>query len=175
MLRLIAFQIGHEVSLSEFSNALGIAKQTVERYLDLLEKSFVIKKISGFSRNLRKEVVKTSRYYFWDNGIRNALINNFNSLDTRDDVGMLWENFLAMERLKKQTYQPLYSNNFFWRTYDRQEIDWVEERDGNLFGYEFKWGRKMSRAPKAWVKAYPEAEYHVINKDNFADFVSCGV
>ena len=173
LLRLIAFQIGHEVSLSELSNNLGIAKQTVERYLDLLEKSFVIKKISGFSRNLRKEIAKSSRYYFWDNGIRNAVINNFNSINLRDDAGMLWENFLAMERLKKQTYQPLYSNNFFWRTYDRQEIDWVEERDGTLFGFEFKWGRKKPKAPKAWVTTYPNATFEIINKENFTDFVSC--
>ncbi len=91
----------------------------------------------------------------------------------RDDAGMLWENFLAMERLKKQTYQPLYSNNFFWRTYDRQEIDWVEERDGNLFGFEFKWGRKKPKAPKAWITTYPNATFEIINKENFTDFVSC--
>lgn len=171
LLKLLAFQIGNEVSLNELSNGLGIAKQTVERYLDLLEKSFIIKKVSGFSRNLRKEVTKTARYYFWDNGIRNALINNFNALDSRNDSGMLWENFLAIERLKKQTYQPLYSNNYFWRTYDRQEIDWVEERDGKLFGYEFKWGKKKAKLPKAWASAYPKAEFKIINKENFPEFI----
>jgi len=172
LLRLIAFQVGHEVSLHELSNTLGIAKQTVARYIDLLEKSFIIIKISGFSRNLRKEVSKTSRYYFWDNGIRNAIINNFNAIDARNDTGMLWENFLAIERMKKQTYTPIYSNNFFWRTYDRQEIDWVEERDGNLYGFEFKWGKKKTKPPKAWQKAYPAAEYSVINRENFTDFIA---
>ena len=133
LLKLLAFQIGHEVSLNELGNALGIAKQTVERYLDLLEKTFIIKKLSGFSRNLRKEVTKTSRYYFLDNGVRNALINNFNQPDSRNDMGQLWENFCFSERLKKQEWKPLHSNNYFWRTYDQQEIDLIEERDGSLF------------------------------------------
>jgi len=171
LLKLLAFQIGKEVSLNELSNSLGIAKQTVERYLDLLEKSFIIKKIGGFSRNLRKEVTKTSRYFFWDNGIRNALINNFNYLDSRDDTGMLWENFLTIERMKKQTYHSIYSNNYFWRTYEHQEIDWVEDRQGKLFGYEFKWGNKRVKAPSSWVKAYPDSEYHLINRENFVDFI----
>ena len=142
LLKLIAFQIGNEVSLSELSRVLGIAKQTVERYLSLLEKSFIIFKIGGFSSNLRKEITKTSRYYFWDNGVRNALINNFNDPSSRMDMGMLWENFCFIERIKKQSYQKLYSNNYFWRTYDRQEIDLIEERDGKLFGFEFKWNSK---------------------------------
>lgn len=171
LLKLIAFQIGHEVSLNELSNALGIAKQTVERYLDLFEKSFIIKKIPGFSRNLRKEITKTARYYFLDNGIRNTLINNFNALDSRDDVGMLWENFLVSERLKKQVYQPIYSNNYFWRTYDRQEIDWVEERDGKLYAYEFKWGNKKSKVPKAWASAYPDSIFNIITREDFSDFI----
>lgn len=171
LLKLLAFQIGNEVSLNELSNSLGIAKQTVERYLDLLEKSFIIIKVRGFSRNLRKEVSKTARYYFWDNGIRNTLINNFNALDSRNDAGMLWENFLTIERLKKQAYTSIYCNNYFWRTYDRQEIDWVEEREGKLFGYEFKWGKKKTKLPKAWKSTYPEAEFNIINKDNFQSFI----
>ncbi len=132
LLKLLAFQIGREVSLNELSNALDIAKHTVERYLDLLEKVFIIKKVSGFSWNLRKEVVKTNRYYFLDNGIRNAVINNFNPLVSRDDVGMLWENFVFSERLKRNTYQRHYANYYFWRTYDRKEIDFVEEYGGGL-------------------------------------------
>ena len=136
LLKLISFKIGKEVSLNELSNALGIAKQTVERYLDLLEKSFVIKKVYGFARNLRKEITKTARYYFSDNGIRNAVINNFNDLGTRDDVSSLWENYLFMERLKRQDYYTIFSNNYFWRTYDHKEIDLVEKREGKLFGYE---------------------------------------
>jgi hypothetical protein len=171
LLKLLAFQIGQEVSLTELSNSLGIAKQSVERYLDLLEKTFVIKKVGGFSRNLRKEVVKTARYYFWDNGVRNAIINNFNLLGQRNDVGMLWENFLFMERLKTKAYKRIFSNDYFWRTYDRQEIDLVEERDGQLYGYEFKWKAKKVKAPKAWSTAYPDSEFQVISKDNFLEFL----
>lgn len=171
LLKLLAFQIGQEVSLNELSNNLGIAKQSVERYLDLLEKTFIIKKVSGFSRNLRKEIVKTARYYFWDNGIRNALINNFNPLGQRNDVGMLWENFLYMERLKTKSYKRIFASDYFWRTYDRQEIDLIEERDGKLFAYEFKWQPKNVKAPKAWSDAYPDSEFQVISKENFLEFL----
>lgn len=171
LLKLLAFQIGQEVSLNELSNSLGIAKQSVERYLDLLEKTFIIKKVSGFSRNLRKEVVKTARYFFWDNGIRNALINNFNPIGQRNDLGMLWENFLYMERLKTKSYKRIFSNDFFWRTYDRQEIDLVEERGGKLYAYEFKWKPQKVKAPKAWADAYPDSEFQVISKENFLDFL----
>ena len=172
LLKLIAFQIGNEVSLNELSNALGIAKQTVERYLDLLEKAFIIIKVNGFSSNLRKEVTKTSRYYFMDNGIRNSVINNFNDLLTRNDVGMLWENFCFIERMKKQEYQKIYANNYFWRTYDRQEVDLVEERDGKLFGFEFKWNsKKKIKAPKAFMENYSNAEFHCITPDNYLEFL----
>jgi len=171
LLKLLAFQIGQEVSLNELSNNLGIAKQSVERYLDFLEKTFVIKKVGGFSRNLRKEIVKTARYYFWDNGIRNALINNFNPITQRDDLGMLWENFLFMERLKTKSYSRIFSNDYFWRTYDRQEIDLVEDRDGKLYAFEFKWNPKNVKAPKAWQDAYPDAEYQVVSKENFLEFL----
>ncbi len=171
LLKLIAFQIGKEVSLNELSNSLEIAKQTVERYLDLLEKTFVIKRVRGFSGNLRKEVTKTSRYFFMDNGIRNAVINNFNNLSTRNDVGLLWENYLFVERIKKQTYKKIYSNNYFWRTYDKKEIDMVEERDGKLFGYEFKWGGKKKTSERLWLETYKNAEFELINKDNYLDFI----
>lgn len=171
LLKLLAFQIGQEVSLNELSNSLGIAKQSVERYLDLLEKTFIIKKVGGFSRNLRKEVVKTARYFFWDNGIRNALINNFNPISQRNDIGMLWENFLYMERLKTKSYKRIFSNDYFWRTYDRQEIDLVEDRDGKLYAYEFKWKPQKVKAPKAWADAYPDSEFQVISKENFLDFL----
>ena len=174
LLTLLAFQIGNEVSLSELGTQLGLAKQTVFRYLDLLEKAFVIKMVRGFSRNLRKEVTKTARYYFYDNGVRNALINNFNPLERRNDVGMLWENLMVMERLKKQHYHDIFCNNYFWRTYDQQEIDLVEERDGNLFGYEFKYtkGNRPPRAPKDWRQTYAEAQYELVTKENFLEFVS---
>lgn len=171
LLKLLAFQIGQQVSLNELSNSLGIAKQSVERYLGLLEKTFVIKKVGGFSRNLRKEIVKTSRYYFLDNGIRNSVINNFNPLKQRNDSGMLWENFLFTERLKTKEYKRIYSNDYFWRTYDKQEIDLIEERDGNLFAYEFKLSPKKNRPPKAWKEAYPESEFNIVSRDNFLDFL----
>jgi len=171
LLKLLAFQIGQEVSLNELSNNLGIAKQSVERYLDLLEKTFIIKKVGGFSRNLRKEVIKTARYYFWDNGIRNAIINNFNPPGQRNDVGMLWENFLFMERLKTKSHKRIFSNDYFWRTYDRQEIDLIEDRDGKLYAYEFKWKPKNTKAPKAWIDAYPDSEFQVISKENFLEFL----
>ncbi len=171
LLRLIAFQIGKEVSLNELASTLGIAKQSVERYLDLLEKSFVVIKVRGFSRNLRKEVTKSSRYYFVDNGIRNALINNFNPSSMRDDMGMLWENFLFMERLKKQVHHTTWVNRYFWRTYDHKELDYVEEADGALAGFEFKWGNRKSKLPALWQESYPTATVSCINRENFLEFV----
>ncbi|MBU4331882.1 ATP-binding protein [Patescibacteria group bacterium] len=171
LLTLLAFQIGKEVSLSELANVLEINKNTVYRYLDLLEKSFIIINVRGFSRNLRKEVSKTSRYYFYDNGVRNGLINNFNILSLRDDIGMLWENYLVMERIKKQSYQFLPANNYFWRTYDQKEIDWVEERDGYLYGYEICWSKKAKKAPKDWLETYPKASYETVDKTNFLKFI----
>jgi predicted AAA+ superfamily ATPase len=172
LLKLIAFQIGNEVSLNELSISLGIAKQTVEKYLMLLEKTFIIVKIGGYSSNLRKEITKTSRYYFWDNGVRNAIINNFNDASARMDMGMLWENFCFIERIKKQAYQKLFSNNYFWRTYDKQEVDMVEERDGQLYGFEFKWNpNKASKPPKAFIETYKNAHFECITPDNFLDFV----
>ncbi|MDY6953523.1 MAG: ATP-binding protein, partial [Thermodesulfobacteriota bacterium] len=139
LLQLLAFQIGKEVSLNELGIQLAMSKNTVERYLDLLEKVFVIYRLSGFSRNLRKEVTKSHRFYFFDNGIRNALVQNFNPLALRNDVGELWENYVMAERFKKREYLRQASNSYFWRTYDKQEIDLVEEREGRLFGYEMKW------------------------------------
>lgn len=171
LLRLIAFQIGGEVSLQELGSQLGISKNTVEKYLDLLSKVFILHKVEGFSRNLRKEITKNSRWYFLDNGIRNAVIANFNPLESRNDIGALWENYMISERLKYQEYQRLSSNNYFWRTYERQEVDWVEEREGSLFGYEFKWKESKVKIPSQWKNAYPEASFEVINKDNFNDWL----
>ncbi len=171
LLKLIAFQIGNEVSLNELGNALSISKHTVRRYLDLLEKAFIIKKLNGYSGNIRKEITKSSRYYFYDNGLRNALINNFNALTDRNDTGQLWENFMVMERIKKQHYHKIFSNNYFWRTYDQKEVDFVEERGGKLYGYEFKWSSAKTKSRNAWLSAYPKAEFKVIHKDNFFDFV----
>lgn len=173
LLRLLAFQIGREVSLNELATQLGIDVKTVQRYLDLLEQAFVLVRLGGFSRNLRKEVTSKAKYYFFDTGLRNALIAQFNPLAQRDDVGMLWENFLVLERLKYRTYADIYANAYFWRTYDQQEIDLVEERDGALFGYEFKWSaRRKVAAPIAWRTAYPAASFHVITPENYLDFVA---
>ncbi|MDW8849516.1 ATP-binding protein [Flavobacterium sp. MMLR14_040] len=172
LLRLIAYQIGKEVSVQELANQLQLSKNTVANYLDLLSKVFIIFKIEGFSRNLRKEIVKSSRWYFYDNGIRNAIINNFNRLDLRNDVGDLWENYLAYERVKKQNYQKIKTNNYFWRTYDQQELDWLEEKGDNLEGFEFKWNEnKKVKIPLAFSKAYPEANFSVISKNNYLDFI----
>lgn len=171
LLRMIAFQIGGEVSLQELGKQLGISKNTVEKYLDLLCKVFILHKVEGFSRNLRKEITKNARWYFLDNGIRNAVISNFNHLSSRNDIGALWENYMISERLKYQEYQRLMANNYFWRTYDQQEIDWVEEREGSLFGYEFKWNKSKAKAPGQWKAAYPEASFELINKDNFTDWL----
>jgi len=171
LLVLLAFQIGKEVSQNELATSLGLSKSTIDKYLDLLEKTFVLINIRGFSRNLRSEVTKSSRYYFCDNGIRNALINNFNGIHLRDDIGSLWENYLVMERIKKQHCLRQWSNNYFWRTYDQKEIDFVEERDGNLFGYEFKWSKSDVRAPKLWQETYPGASFEWVNQNNYLDFI----
>lgn len=173
LLRLIAFQVGKEVSLQELGNQLNISKNTVEKYLDLLSKVFIIFKIEGFSKNLRKEITKSSRWYFYDNGIRNTIINNFNTINNRSDIGDLWENYLASERLKKQQYQKIYKQNYFWRTYDQQELDWLETEAETIAGYEFKWSEnRKSKIPGAFAKAYPEATFEVINKQNYLDFIT---
>jgi predicted AAA+ superfamily ATPase len=172
LLKLIAFQIGKEVSLQELARQLGMSKNTVESYLDLLSKVFVIYKVTGFSRNLRKEITKSNRWYFYDNGIRNGIINNFTLLENRTDVGELWENYLASERIKKQNYNTTIATNYFWRTYDQQELDWLEEEHGNLHGFEFKWNENRKvKIPTAFGKAYPDASFEVINKENYLDFI----
>jgi uncharacterized protein len=173
LLKLIAFQVGHEVSLQELARQLGISKNTVESYLDLLSKVFVIYKVTGFSRNLRKEITKSNRWYFYDNGIRNGIIGNFTRLETRTDVGALWENYLASERVKHQNYTKKTVSNYFWRTYDQQELDWLEEENGNLSGFEFKWNEnRKAKIPTAFAKAYPEASFEVINKSNYLYFIT---
>jgi hypothetical protein len=171
LLRLIAFQIGSEVSLQELGKQLGISKNTVEKYLDLLSKVYILHKVEGYSRNLRKEITKSSRWYFLDNGIRNAIIANFNSIKARNDIGQLWENYMISERIKYQEYNRISSNNYFWRTYDQQEIDWVEERDGSLHGYEFKWKVSNVRIPSQWKNAYPDSTFEVINNSNFENWL----
>jgi len=171
LLKLLAFQVGNLVSMNELSGQLSIDIKTVARYLDLLEKSFVIKSVSGFSRNLRKEIAKKVKYFFLDNGIRNAVIMQFNGLQDRNDAGQLWENFIYCERLKKLSYDNIHGYTYFWRTYDGKEIDLVEEREGKLFGYEMKWTKGREYPPKEWQEAYNNAEYQVINRDNYLDFI----
>ncbi|MCB0736740.1 MAG: ATP-binding protein [Bacteroidetes bacterium] len=172
LLRLLAFQVGGEVSYQELGKNLSISKNTVERYLDLLSKLFVIQKVEGFSRNLRKEVVKSSKWYFLDNGMLNVLLTNFNPPNLREDMGRLWENHMIAERLKWQHFKNHLVQNHFWRTYDQQEIDWVEETDGQLNGYEMKWNHKRkSKVPGAWAKAYPNAGFEVITQENFVDWL----
>jgi len=172
LLRLVAFQIGNDVSIQEIAKQLGISRATVDKYLDLLTKVFILHKVSAYSKNLRSEISKSNRWYFYDNGVRNALISNFNSLNLRDDVGALWENYVISERLKFQNYTGMISNNYFWRTYQQQEVDWVEERAGNLFAYEMKWGtKKKVGAPSAWKKAYPKSEFMLVNPDNYLDWI----
>jgi hypothetical protein len=172
LLKLLAFQVGSEVSLTEIGTQLGVDYKTIQRYLDLLEKAFVLLRLGGFSRNLRNEVTNKAKYYFMDNGIRNALIAQFNNLNRRNDIGQLWENFVFIERLKYRTYQSMYANMYFWRTYSQQEIDLVEEREGNLFGYEAKWSAaKTVTAPKDWTGAYPDAKYEVLTPENYQKFI----
>lgn len=173
---LLALQIGHEVAHAELANALDLNARTVSRYLDLLEQAFVIVNVRGLSRNLRKEVTKTSRYYFLDNGVRNALINNFNPLKLRSDVGMLWENYGVLERMKRNAFCGTRANVYFWRTYDQQEIDLVEERGGRLHAYEFTWQEQRRRPPSAWHQAYPDATYETVHRENILETIAweCG-
>lgn len=172
LLQLLAFQIGNKVSFNELAGQIGMSKNTAEKYLDLLEKSFVIYKMMGFSRNLRKEISKNPRYYFYDNGIRNALINNLNPLSMRDDIGKLWENYIMIERMKKKEYLNISSSDYFWRTYTQQEIDLIEERSGALYAYEIKWNIKVPKVPKEWRENYKKSEFQVINKENYLNFIS---
>ena len=172
LLSLVALQIGGEVSLNELSRSLKIDVKTVERYLELLEKCFVLYNLRGFSRNLRSEVTRTSKYYFYDNGVRNTVIQNYNPLSKRNDAGALWENFMVIERLKARSYSGLYARDFFWRTWEQKEIDLLEEYSGSLHAYEFKWTPvKKAAAPKAFIEAYPGSEYQIITPDNFLEIL----
>ena len=172
LLRLLAFQIGSEVSLEGMGKNIGISKNTVARYLDLLEKAYIIFRLSGFSRNLRSEITKMSKYYFYDIGIRNAIINNFNSLEMRDDVGKLWENFALMERIKHQSYHSLFVNNYFWRTWSQSEIDLIEEQDGKLSAFEFKFSSvRHTSPPKEFSNNYKDSSFQVVSPDNILEFL----
>ncbi len=172
LLVLLAHQIGREVAVSELASSLGISQKTVEGYLDVLEKMFVVVNVRGFSRNLRKEVTKTSRWYFVDIGLRNALIRSFVPLALRNDAGELFENWFVMERIKRAGNQRRFTGFYFWRTYDQHEIDLVEELDGTLTGFECKWSpRARVAAPKDWQAAYPEAGFNVVTRENWIEWL----
>ena len=171
LLQLLAYQTGSLVSLEEVGKSLGMDRKTVEHYIDLLEKSFIIFRLSAYSRNLRKEISKRSKIYFYDLGIRNALLDNFNEPELRQDIGAMWENFLIVERFKKRHYSQAYGKAYFWRTYSGAELDYVEDYDGQVHGYEFKWKKRRKRPPKSWLEGYPGATYRMIDRDGFLDFV----
>jgi len=171
LLIALALQVGSEVSFNELSNLLGMNKKTVNQYIQLLEKAFVIFRLPPFSRNLRNELSKLRKIYFYDTGIRNALINNFNSLNMRQDVGALWENFMISERIKACTNSGMEVNRYFWRTHQQQEIDLIEEMEGKLFGYEFKWKKGRWRAPRMFLESYKGSSVEVIHPDQYESFL----
>jgi len=167
LLKLLAFQIGQEVSYPELGSQLGMSKDTVGAYIDLLEQSFVIFRLKGFSRNLRKEVTKRDKIYFWDLGVRNMIIDNLNSLPDRNDVGHLWENLMIVERRKWLAYTGELGNLYFWRLHTGAEVDLVEEQGGRLAGFEYKWRKSQVRSPQSFLETYPEATFTVITPENF--------
>jgi predicted AAA+ superfamily ATPase len=171
LLQLIALQIGSEVSYEELGRRLNMSKNTVEKYLDLLSKTFIIFRLGGFNRYLRKEVTKAGKWYFYDVGIRNALISAFTSLSLRQDVGALWENYLISERIKKNTNENLDKTLYFWRTYDGQEVDLIETEGDEIAAFEFKWGDKQPEAPVAFSQNYPQATFQVVNKSNYLEIL----
>ncbi len=172
LLRLIAYQIGAEVSYQEIAAQLGINKLTVENYLDLLSKVFIVYKLPAYSTNQRKEISKTAKWYFYDNGIRNAIINDFRMPVLRNDIGILWENYILSERIKRNAYSGRLVQHFFWRNYNQQEVDLIELENGQLHAFECKFTlNKKTKIPPAFSTAYPDAEYHVIHKDNYLDFI----
>ncbi|MDD5675448.1 MAG: ATP-binding protein [Chitinivibrionales bacterium] len=173
LVQALALQIGQEVSFHELGQLIGLDTTTVERYIDLLEKSYVVFRLPSLNRNMRNEIKKGRKIYFYDTGIRNAIIKNFNRLALRQDVGALWENFLIAERYKYMRYSQLYANRFFWRTVAQQEIDYLEEYNGILHAYEFKWNpRKIPRFPQSFLAAYPGSQTMLVQPDNFEGFIT---
>lgn len=171
LLKLLALQIGKEISIHELAINLGIDTKTVERYIDLLEKSFIIFRLAPYFTNKRKELNKSNKIYFYDLGIRNAILWDYTPLENRQDIWDLWENFLITERMKRNEYTGSYASRYFWRTYNQVEIDYIEAFDNTLYAYEFKWGNKQVKAPKSFVELYPQSHFFLINKENFLDFV----
>jgi uncharacterized protein len=172
LLRALAHQIGNEVAYHELGQLVGLDPHTVERYIDLLEKAFIVFPLQALSRNMRNEIKRSRKIYFHDLGIRNAMITRFNPLEERDDIGMLWENFCIVERMKTLEYHQKYVNRYFWRTHTQQEIDYIEEYDGKLYAYEFKWNPNAKiKTQKTFLEAYPGSEIKVITPKNFEEFI----
>ena len=172
LLQALAFQVGSEVSYTEISKLIGLNSQTVEKYIGILEDAYIIFRVNCLSRNLRNELKKSKKIYFYDNGVRNAIISQYNFFDFRQDKGALWENFLMSERQKYIENNGKHCNQFFWRTRQQQEIDYIEEKDGKLYAYEFKWNPlKKVRFTPTFSNAYPNSEFKVITEDNYLDFI----
>ena len=172
LLQALAFQTGQMVSYNELGQICGLDSKTVEQYIILLEQSYIIFRLCAFSRNLRNELKNSRKIYFYDNGIRNALISNFNPVELRNDIGALWENFMISERIKKLNYDDLWVNNWFWRTQQQQEIDYLEESDGRISAFEFKWNPESKiRKPNSFLNAYPNSSLKVIHSENYEDFL----
>ena len=169
--KCLAFQVGNEVSINEVARTAKTDAKTAAKYMDLLEKMFIIRRVRGFSRNLRNEISKKPKYYFLDNGVRNAMISQFNPLSLRNDIGALWENFIFMELVKKTGIEEGYDNYYFWRTHTGQEIDIIKETNGSLTAIECKWSKTDISEPHLWKKTYPDAHFEFINKDNYLDFL----
>jgi len=171
LVRLIAFQVGNEVSYEELGKQIGMSKNTVEKYLFLLSQCFVIFRLGSFSGNLRKEITKAGKWYFWDNGIRNAVISDLSPIELRKDIGALWENYFISERMKRNTYVNNKIESFFWRTYDRQEIDYIETDLHRIHAFEMKWAKTKAKIPVAFAKNYPDANFTIINKENYLQYL----
>lgn len=170
LLLALALQVGSEVNYNELAQTIGVNKITIQKYIDILEKGYIIFRLNSFSRNLRNEIKRNRKIYFYDNGIRNMIIGNFNQLDLRTDIGALWENFLISERKKENIYKDTFARMYFWRTKQQQEIDFVEEKDGKIYGFEFKWKAKKVKLPETFIKTY-KAETKIIDRSNFREFV----
>jgi hypothetical protein len=172
LVRLLALQIGNEVSVTELANELSTSTHTIEKYLDILEKGFVIVSLGALKRNLRNEIRGKKKYYFYDTGVRNAVLSQFNDPSSRNDVGALWENFMFIEHLKKHSYQQKYANLYYWRTYDQKEIDLIEEYDGTFHAYEFKWNKSAGGNPKIFLDSYKNSKFEIVNKENYWEFLT---
>ena len=172
LLKALALQLGSQVSYNELGRLCGLDSKTVEKYINLLEKTYVVFKLNSFSRNLRNELKNSKKIYFYDNGIRNALVSNFNQIENRTDIGALWENFLISERVKHLNYNNKWVNSWFWRTKEQKEIDYIEESDGKISAYEFKWKPDAKiKVPKSFNSNYPNSSFEVIHRDNFESFL----